>query len=147
MSRIWKVVFEGEEPGVADDFELSFVDVRDVIGRFLGVKREAMNKITENIKNEEKYSAIGNIKEVVSPEGEELSLGGFIALLGIDKNDLKFGFLFAFIENEAMLIAIWPEPFADAIKENENILGGVIYYMVEKPDNWKRVDLILPIKE
>ncbi|MCD6491161.1 MAG: hypothetical protein ACP6IQ_07775 [Candidatus Njordarchaeia archaeon] len=147
MVKKWKVIFEGESPGAADDFTLEFVDIRDIMGKTLGLKREAIEIINDKIKNLDNYHAIGNIKEIVGPEGEDIIEEACIALLAIDQKDLRFGFLFAFIDNEITLLALWPEGYANAVKEDVKLLSGVIYYMVEKPENWKRVDLILPIQK
>ena len=148
LPRVWKIIFEGESPGIADDFELDFQDIRDILkGEFIGLKPEVLDIIKEKISSEENYHATGNIKEIISPEGEEISKDQFIALLGIDKKGLKFGFLLAFTSEGILVVAVWPKGYADAIKSNEKLLGGVIYYLVDRPANWERVDVILPIKK
>ena len=147
MVRIWKVTFEGESPGSADDFTLEFTDIRDVIGEFIGLKTEAIKKIKEKIEKYENYHEIGNVKEIVGPEGEGIVEEACIVLLGIDKNEMRFGFLLALAEDKISLIALWPKAYADAVRDNDRLLSGVIYYMVERPDNWRRVDLVLPLKK
>jgi len=148
LTRTWRVIFEGEEAGAADDFELDFYDIRDILNKdFIGLKKEAIDIIKGKIKTEENYHAIGNIKEIIGPEGEDIVEERFLALLGIDKNELRFGFLFAFVEEGILLVAVWPKVYADAVRDNERLLSGVIYYMVERPDNWRRVDMVLPISK
>ncbi len=145
--RTWKVLFEGAEPGAADDFELEFVDIRDILGKVIGLKHEAIDAIISRIKAHDNYHAIGNIKNVTDPEGEDLSKEAFFALLGIDKNELRFGFLILSTDEGTLIVGLWPGAYAEAVKDDERLLGGVIFAMIERPDNWRRVDLILPIKE
>ncbi|MCD6514171.1 MAG: hypothetical protein J7L07_04535 [Candidatus Odinarchaeota archaeon] len=147
MSRKWDIVFEGEEPGTADDFTLTFIDLRDIMGDFLELKEKAMRILVDLIKSHDNYHAVGNIKEVIPPELEEIELQSIWALLGIDKDDLRFGFLFRSSEEGSLLIGVWPKAYADAIKDNNRLLGGVIIAMLEKPNNWKCVDAVLPLKE
>mgnify|MGYP000073557020 CR=1 FL=1 len=146
MPREWRVTFEGEEPGSADDFVLTFIDIRDIIGSYIGVKEKVMQILAELIEKHDNYHAIGNIKDIGVPEGEEIELESTWALLGIDKNELRFGFLFITTEQGIMLIGIWPGAYAEAVRENDRLLGGVIAAMLDRPDNWRRVDVILPIK-
>jgi len=146
MPREWCVTFEGEEPGLADDFVLTFIDIRDIIGGYIGVKEKVMQILAELIEKHDNYHAIGNIKDIGVPEGEEIELESTWALLGIDKNELRFGCLFITTEQGIVLIGIWPRAYAEAVRENDRLLGGVIAAMLDRPDNWRRVDVILPIK-
>ena len=146
MTRKWKVTFEGEEPGTADDFILSFTDMRDVVGNFWALKEKVIELLAELVDRHENYHAIGNIKDVATPGEEEVDVGAVWALLGIDKDDLRFGFLLVAIKEGTLLVGLWPEPYAEAAKENSRLIGGVIAAMLERPDNWKRVDVVLPIK-
>ncbi|MGQ4895149.1 MAG: hypothetical protein ACP6IQ_11060 [Candidatus Njordarchaeia archaeon] len=60
---------------------------------------------------------------------------------------MRFGFLLALAEDKISLIALWPKAYADVVRDNDRLLSGVIYYMVDRPDNWRRVDLVLPLKK
>ncbi|MGQ4891646.1 MAG: hypothetical protein ACP6IP_04055 [Candidatus Njordarchaeia archaeon] len=147
MSKIWKVTFEGEDPGPADDFNLDFIDMNETIGSYLALKKEALDILEKLMKEKENYNVIGNIKDVSIPIPENIPIGAFFALLGIDKEELRFGFLLLMGKDELLLVGIWPEPFVDAVKENTNIMNAVVGSMLEQPENWRRVDLILPIEE
>jgi len=147
LAKIWRVVFEGEEPGPADDFELDFADLRDLIGDTLILKEEALEILKKRLKQYDHYNAIGNIKDVSIPPGEEIiPLKAFFALLGIDKQELRFGFLMFLEGGRVILVAVWPEPYAEAIKNEPNLIGGVISSMIDDPDNWRRVDVVLPLE-
>ena len=95
---------------------------------------------------EESYKAIGNIKSVTDPGGKSVTTGAFFAVLAIDKNDLKFGYLFGGTATQTLLVAVWPEGFAAAAKKDSRLLQVILGIMAERPDNWKRVDVILPLK-
>ncbi len=146
MAREWHVTFEGEEPGTADDFILTFTDMKEVVGNYLGLKEVVMKTLANLIKAHQNYSAIGNIKEIQPPPGEQVNIRGVWALLGIDKEGLRFGFLFVAMREGSILVGVWPKPYAEAVKQNERLLGGVINSMLRDPDNWRRVDVILPLE-
>lgn len=143
LSVIWNVVFEGPTKGVADDFALQFIDVKEIFGNYVGFETQVFRDIVANIQKFDHYFAVSNIKEVKSPEDEDLSDRPVVALLGIDKNNLKFGMLLFVGENDTIILGLWPQPFFDAVKDDENVLAGTLVAFLKVPDNWQRVDLIL----
>ncbi len=142
MTRKWVVLFEGKKPGPADDFTVEFVDIREILGGIPTYKPLLFEKLTENIKEQENYYPWENIKNVIPPEEVPFGLSSYFILLAIDKNNLKFGLFMILLEDQVVLGGIWPQEFAEAIKEDNEILDGVLYALLEKPDNWKEVFLV-----
>ncbi len=142
MDGSWSIIFEGPTKGVADDFTLAFSDVREIFGNYVGFQSEVYKELLSNFNKFEHYHAVGNIKKVMSPEQEDFSDRPIVALLGIDKNELKFGILLYLGETDTIILGLWPKQFFNAVKEDENILVGTLVAFLRAPDNWKRVDLI-----
>jgi len=147
MTRTWSVIFEGAEPGTADDFELSFTDLRDVLGGYRGLKEIALNILLELTRKHENYHVIGNIKNIIPPEGTSINESNVWVLLSIDNNNLRFGFLLSVTTESQLILGLWPEPYVEVVMDDERLLNGVIAAILERPDNWRRVDVVLPIKK
>lgn len=144
--NVWNVTFEGASAGISDDFNLKFIDLNDIVEKYLALSSNFLDVMKSRILEEESYKAIGNIKSVTDPGGKSVTTGAFFAVLAIDKNDLKFGYLFGGTATQTLLVAVWPEGFAAAAKKDSRLLQVILGIMAERPDNWKRVDVILPLK-
>ncbi len=142
MARTWKVLFEGKEPGPADDFTVTFTDIRDILGGIPVFKMELLTRIAGNIKKYDNYSLIGNVKEVTPPEELEFLPEQYFVLVAEDKKGLKFGFLMILLEDGVAIAGLWPTDFAAVTKEDNRIMDGVLYHVLESPGNWKTVALI-----
>jgi len=145
--NIWEVTFEGASSGVSDDFNLKFVDLKDIIDKYLVLNTKFLEDMKDQISSKENYSAIGNIKSVTDPEGKSVTTNAFFAVMCIDIKDRKFGYLFVITAEGTVLAAIWPEGFAEAVKQDSRLLQGVLAFIIKQPDFWKSIDVILPIKE
>lgn len=142
MTRKWVVLFEGKKPGPADDFTVEFIDIREIIGKIPVYKRLLFEKLVENIKNYDNYYSWENIKGVNPPEEVPFELGNYFILLAVDNNNLKFGLFMILQGDDIILSGIWPEELAEAIKEDHEILDGVLHAFLERPDNWREVFLV-----
>jgi hypothetical protein len=146
----WDITFDGEDPGTADDFVLSFIDCSFLVGEPL-LTNEFMDDLILLIKKHENYNIIGNIKEIVDDIGEIQSDKNIYAMLGILHNGLRVGFLLGnLIDNDKdywHIAAIWPQQFAQKVVENQEIFHKALLMFVDKPDEWLRVDLIVPISK
>ncbi|MGQ4915256.1 MAG: hypothetical protein ACP6IU_11025 [Candidatus Asgardarchaeia archaeon] len=145
--NIWEVTFEGASSGVSDDFNLKFVDLKDIIDKYLVLNTKFLEDMKDQISSKENYSAIGSIKNVTDPEGKSVTTNAFFAVMCIDIKDRKFGYLFVITAEGTALAAIWPEGFAEAVKQDSRLLQSVLAFIIKQPDFWKSVDVILPIKE
>ena len=145
--KIWKVTLEGRTPSTGDDITLEFydLDLNEIMKGYPGLKEAAIEVMRNNVQAQENYHAFENIKKIVGPDGKEVNVGSFIMFAAVDKNDLRFAFLLAYVRNAFYIFAIWPREFAEAVKENERIFWGVLMKMFEDPANWKTVDVILPV--
>ncbi len=141
----WKVLFAGSSPEPESDFELAFTDVKSILGDYLGIKEEVVDKLRELIDEKDNFHLIVNIKNVSPPEERKDLSNLEIAwiILCLDKKDLPFGFLFM----GGVLVGIWPTEYATAVKEDENLLNGVLGAILTRPEMWKRVDVVLPIEK
>ena len=140
--REWRITFEGKEPGAAGDFTLSFIDMRDVVGEFRRLKQEVLAALITNVEKYDNYYTIGNITQAVSPEQENVDTRITWAIIGIDKEGSRFGFLMVEINGSILIIGVWPKSYAEAIKKSERAFREVITAILTEPYNWKRVDLI-----
>ena len=144
----WDVTFDGEDPGVADDFVLNFVDCSFLVGEPL-LKNDFLDDMILHVKKHDNYNIIGNIKEIIDDAGENQTDKNIYAMLGILKNGLRVGFLIGnLIENGRdfwHVAAIWPDEFAAKVIESQEVFQNALFLFVDQPEAWSRVDLIVPI--
>ncbi len=144
----WDVTFDGEDPGVADDFVLNFVDCSFLVGEPL-LKNDYLDDMVLLVKKHSHYNIIGNIKEIIDDAGDIQTDKNIYAMLGILKNGLRVGFLLGnLIENGQdfwHVAAVWPEEFAVKVKENQAVFQNALFLLIDDPNAWSRVDLIVPL--
>ena len=147
-SKFWDVTFDGEDPGVADDFVLNFVDCSFLVGEPL-LKNDFLDDMILLVKKHDHYNIIGNIKEIVDDAGINQTDKNIYAILGILKNGLRVGFLIGnLVENGQDLwhiAAIWPDEFADQVRLNQDAFQNALFMFLDKPEDFARVDIIVPI--
>lgn len=146
----WEVKFDGADPGPSDDFVLKFMRIEDVLNeedRFTLVDKYVAD-IVGLVKSNDHYNVIGNLKEIVSPTGEDLTRRKIWAFMGVHTgtgNELKIGSLLAQYKDDSWgILGLWPDPFAAAVKEDITILKGLLMAFIEKPGDWERVDIVQP---
>jgi hypothetical protein len=144
----WDVTFDGEDSGAADDFVLNFVDCSFLVGEPL-LKNDFLDDMVLLVKKHGHYNIIGNIKEIIDDAGEIQTDKNIYAMLGILKNGLRVGFLLGnLIENGQdfwHVAAVWPDEFADKVRENQEVFQNALFLFISDPDVWSRVDLIVPL--
>lgn len=145
--RQWVVTFEGEKPGPADDVEVNFVDIIEILGEIPVLKMIFYEKLLECIKQNDNYHAWSNIKSVVPPEEIELGLEQYFVILGVDGEDKRYGFLMILTQKGIALGGIWPEGLAEAIKEDKSLLNGIFFMLLERPGFWKEVVFVYAVEE
>jgi len=145
MVKRWTVLFERNKPGLVDDLVVEFVDIREILEGIPVFKRLLFEKIAESIKKYDNYYPWKNIKDVTPPEHVPFELSNYFVLLGVDNNNLKFGLFMILLGDQVILGGIWPEELVEAVRENKDILEGVLYAFIEKPDNWREVFLVYAI--
>ncbi|MHA1252706.1 MAG: hypothetical protein ACTSRP_22150 [Candidatus Helarchaeota archaeon] len=71
----------------------------------------------------------------------------FLVFFAEGKNSKNYGLLLAEHEDgeKYPLIAIWPFEFFENVRNDPNYLDSIINDLIEKPDIWKKVEMILPI--
>lgn len=144
----WDVTFEGESPGSADDFVLSFVDSSFLVGEPL-LTNEFIDDLVLITKQTDHYNIIGNIKEIIDDEGVNQSDKNICAILGILRNGLRIGFLIGnvIVDNQDFwhIAAVWPEGLARKVVENPEVFKTALLLLVDQPEEWARVDIIIPL--
>ena len=144
----WDVTFEGEHPGAADDFVLSFIDSSFLVGEPL-LTNQFIEDLVLITKQNDHYNIIGNIKEIIDDEGIDQSDKNIYAVLGILKNGLRIGFLIGNVVESSQdfwhIAAVWPEALAKKVLENPEVFKTALLLLVDQPEEWVRVDIIIPI--
>lgn len=146
----WNVKFDGADPGPSDDFTLSFVNIDNIVKseeQFVLVDKY-VDDLLNLCRDNDNYSVIGNLKEITSPQGEDLSDKRIYALMGVHTGtgqSLQLGCLLAqYNEGNWGILGLWPDPFAEAVKENNEILSGFLMAFIGSPNDWERVDVVIP---
>ncbi|MHA1714591.1 MAG: hypothetical protein ACTSXP_03020, partial [Promethearchaeota archaeon] len=146
--KFWLITFDGEDPGPSDDFTLKFIDCSYLVGEPL-LKQKFLKDLIALVEEHDHYNIIGNIKEIIDDAGKNLSDKNMYTLLGILKNGLKIGFLLGNIVDKGKdlwhVAALWPFEFAAAVDKNLEYFVKSLILFVDKPEQWTRVDLIIPI--
>ncbi len=146
----WNVKFDGADPGPSDDFTLKFTNIDDVLAsedQFVLVKKYVDDVLTL-CRDNEHYNVIGNLKEILSPDGKDFSDKKIYALMGVHTGtgqSLQLGCLLAQFKDDSWgLLGLWPDAFAEAIREDKEILNGFLMAFVASPSDWERVDVVIP---
>lgn len=146
----WSIIFDGEDPGPSDDFALEFMDCSFLVGEPL-LKNDFLEDLILLVKEQDQYNIIGNIKKINDDLGEDQTDKNIYALLGIMNNGLRLGFLLGNVidgeTNYWHVAALWPENFALNVIKDQAIFKSALLSFVKKPDEWARVDLIIPISK
>ncbi|MEX0568569.1 MAG: hypothetical protein Q6363_005325 [Candidatus Njordarchaeota archaeon] len=142
MARKWVVLFEGDKPGPADDFELEFTDIIEVLGEIPIYKKLLFDKLIDSIKQNENYYVWENIKDIKPPEEVPFGLDNYFIVLAVDKEELRFGILMVLYQEKVIVGGLWPSELAEAVKEDHDILDAVLYTVLEKPENWKELVVV-----
>lgn len=142
----WNVVLADLDKVFSEQKELSFIDAKEIFGEDIFILMDIYNKIIENVKHRENYVLLDSILSIKSSSGEEVGVDDYIVILSVDQAGFRFGFLIKILDIAIQLIGVWPDYIVEAVKEEENILWGVLAVLAEEPDNWKTVHFITPKK-
>ncbi len=140
MVKKWVITFKGEKPGSADDFELTFIDIREVLDEFVQFNPSFIEELRDLIQSMGHYNSIKNIKDVRPPEAIDVDIRRYLVILATDKKGRKIGLLLIGIgDDKLVLSALWPAPFAQAISRDRELLDVYVYALVKRPDLWRDV--------
>ncbi len=146
MTKTWNVRMEGAEPGVDDDYTLTFADSTEIIGSATLNKR-FVDDLSWNLKNKPHYKTIRNIKSIESSTGDEIHTNTIgVILASVAADDLKIGLLFVIdtTKNGYKIIGLWPDEFAKVCKKRKDIYGKMMVNLVQNPAFWQEVSVIFP---
>ncbi len=143
----WNVKFDGADPGLSDDFTLSFVDLDNIVKseNQFALTDKYVNEVLSFCENRNNYYVIGNIKEIISPRGTDFSDKKIYVLMGIHATSQKLGCLLGQYKDDGWLIlGLWPDYFAESVKWFHKSLKIWLMDFIISPNDWKRVDVVIP---
>lgn len=141
----WTVRLEGVYPGTEDDFTLTFTNIRD-IAEPLSVKRYMIQAIADIAQEKDHYSALPNIKEIISDQKETLPRDRTSLVLATYKEKKeKIGFLL-YLRDELTyeIKGVWPDALVDKIQQNDKKIIEILTQLTDEPDLFEDVNLVLP---
>ncbi len=141
----WTVRLEGVYPGTEDDFTLTFTNIRD-IAEPLSVKRYMIQAIADIAQEKDHYSALPNIKEIISDQKETLPRDRTSLVLATYKEKKeKIGFLL-YLRDELTyeIKGVWPDALVDKIQQNDKKIIEILTQLTDEPDLFEDVSLVLP---
>ncbi|MHA1267040.1 MAG: hypothetical protein ACTSRS_17510 [Candidatus Helarchaeota archaeon] len=145
MSTRWTITLEGRLPIKTDDIQFIFQDISDSISKTL--KPLIFEKLAKQIKQNDHYRVYENVKSIVNNEGNELPINECTMLLFSEKTGSKGGIMFLQLESSNLLpIAVWPDAFANTILRQPDQLFIKVVEVLEEPEKFEDVRLILPIQ-
>ncbi len=141
----WTVRLEGVYPGTEDDFTLTFTNIRD-IAEPLSVKRYMIQAIADIAQEKDHYSALPNIKEIISDQKETLPHDrASLVLATYKKRKEKIGFLLYLRDEFTYEIkGVWPAALVDKIRQNDKKIIEILTQLTDEPDLFEDVSLVLP---
>lgn len=143
----WKVILESFTSEHSDDLSFVFVDLKELIGKYLGVSGQILAYLKNLVSTYMHYNAVTQIKRVTDYDTNKEFSGTFFTLMGLDKqNGLDFGFLFLFTNKGLGIIAMFPEESVINLKGKEDTIKSILSSMLQKPDYWETVNLYLPVQ-
>lgn len=146
LKGYWDISLNESLSNIIDSKAIQFIDVKAIYSSYVGFERSVFNELLENFNRFENYRTKNIINEIKSPEGENLSNEPILMLVGLDKNDLRFGVLLYLSDEDVVILGLWPEQFFNAVKNDENVLVGALVAFIKAPGNWKVVHLGAPMK-
>ncbi len=144
MNQLWNIELTESLGDILEGKSLEFIDVRQIYNNYVGFEKSVFDELLENFNKYDNYESENKILGIISPEGENLSDRPILILIGLDKNNLKFGMLLYLGEEDTIILGLWPEQFFEAVKSDENVLIGAIVAFLKAPENWKLVKMVLP---
>ncbi|MHA1665703.1 MAG: hypothetical protein ACTSVW_07725 [Candidatus Njordarchaeales archaeon] len=144
MPKDWVVLFGGEKVDSSEDFTLNFVPLERLLGNYRSFDVKDFDAFVKKMRKRKNYRISRGIKKVLSPEEEDFTDREIFALLGIDKDNLRYGFLLLSAEDEIIILGVWPIALAEAIMGDDRIIPAILTAIFMDPKAWKRVDLVFP---
>ena len=148
MDPSWTITFEGKKGTSTDDYQVEFFDVSEITQGLCLVSKyiDIIGDLQEKNGN---YIISADIKSINSFIEGDFSDRFFMVIFAEDKDSKNFGLLLAEHEDgkNYPLIAVWPYDFYQIIKADIDNINPVLNDIVETPEIWKKVEMILPIED
>jgi len=145
ITKKWHIVFAGKERNDrTQDWTLDFSDADSTLGKELIFKSEFMQDLIEQMKESKHYRFLRIIQTIISSNNEDLTDKAIYLILATSAEEqLKIGIMLGSLkEGDYHVIAVWPEAFAQAISENNDILFGFMTRLVKDPQWFLDVNLL-----
>jgi len=145
------VVISGKNMGMSADYTLDFVDLRDLVGKYIGMSFQFLTLLKGVVSSNPKYNGMSVIKSVVdptNPSSEKDSPSKFFALMGQDVKNQDLGFLIFFASDGLGVLGMFAEKnIIDNFKNKKDVVKMVLSFFVQAPEYWKSVNLMLPLQQ
>jgi len=145
IAKKWCVLLVGKEhDDPSRDWPLEFLDADSFLGKELILKPEFMKDLLERMKESKHYRFLRIIKTIISSDNEDLTDKAVYLILATSaEENLRIGIMLGSLKEGGLhVIAIWPEAFAQAISENNDILFGFMTRLVKDPQWFLDVNIL-----
>ena len=141
----WEI--EIKEQNAQEGFIVEMIDATEAFKESLLLTDKFLLYITDNINQKDNYVAHAVIEKILSPDGEDVTSKMVFFVYGEDIDGVKVGLLLGQLADKRFVIlALWPEAFVEACKQEKKLLETVVESILFAPERWSNVDIILPRK-
>jgi hypothetical protein len=147
VSPSWTITFEGEA-GADDDYKVEFFDVTEEVDGLCLVS-SYIDRIGDLQEINENYIITADLKYIASNIQGDLSDRFFLVIFAENNESETVGLLLAEHGDgdKYPLLAVWPLKFYQTIKNDLEYLNQTIGRIVDDPEAWKKIEMILPVEE
>jgi tetratricopeptide (TPR) repeat protein len=144
LTMEWVIVMAGKGGDVREDWKLIFYDASQIFNTKMILKREFMDDLIKKVEDLDHYHFVKSIRTVTSPSGEDFSEKAIdIVLATSAEKELKFGVIFGHLKDGGVhILGVWPKAFAEAMYEDNEIIGAFITRLIKQPDWFADINLI-----
>ncbi|MDD1778099.1 MAG: hypothetical protein LUQ65_08000 [Candidatus Helarchaeota archaeon] len=145
ITNYWHITLVGKKPDDPEqDWTLEFADASELVDKELLLKPEFLKDLLETMKEQKQYRFLRIIRTIISSENLDLTNKAIYLILATStEKKLKFGIMLGSLKGGSMhLIALWPDTFAQAVSENDEILFGFVTRLIKDPHWFLDVNIL-----
>jgi tetratricopeptide (TPR) repeat protein len=145
ITKYWQMTLVGKKPDNPEqDWTLEFADASELIEKELLLKPEFLKDLLETMKDHKHYRFLRIIRTIISSENIDLTDKAIYLILATsNEKKLKFGITLRSLKGGSLhLLALWPDTFAQAISENNEIMFGFVTRLIKDPQWFLDVNIL-----
>ncbi len=144
LTMEWVIVMAGKGGEVKEDWMLTFFDASQIFNTKIILKPEFMDDLIKKVEELDHYHFVKSIRTVKSPSGDDFSNKAIdIVLATSEEKGLKFGVIFGHLKDGGLhILAVWPKALAEAMYEDNEIIGAFITRLIKQPEWFADINLI-----